>query len=215
MEIRHGRVRLRLHERKDGNGTALLLLHALGAASSSWGEAGAAWNGPVYALDFCGHGDSGWLTGGAYTPEILAADADVALSHIGPAAVAGAGLGAYIALLLAGGRPEQIRAALLIPGPGLAGHGPEPDHLRGARFSFLDETPKYERSGCDPMVAFLASDVRPPDYAERFGRAARRLLFLEDGEERPPWWEAARQSPSASAVEGDLESALEILARPE
>ena len=64
------------------------------------------WPGPVWALDFTGHGASTVPRGGGYTAEVLMADADAALAHLGPATVLGRGLGAYVALLLAGARPR-------------------------------------------------------------------------------------------------------------
>ena len=60
------------------------------------------WPGPVYALDFTGHGRSDVPAGGGYSAEILLADADHALAHLGTATVVGRGLGAYIALMLGG-----------------------------------------------------------------------------------------------------------------
>jgi pimeloyl-ACP methyl ester carboxylesterase len=212
IELRHGRVSIALHERKDGEGPALLLLHALGGSAADWGAEIAAWPGRVLALDFSGHGSSGRIRGGAYYPEILAGDADAALAEIGPAHLAGAGIGAYVALLLAGARPDPVPGALLLPGAGLAGGGPLPDFeaTPGVGWSDLpDEIP----GGADPAVVRLDRDIRPVDYAQAFAKAARRLLLAEDGNPRPPWWEAVRASPSASPVSPDLEKALAELAR--
>jgi pimeloyl-ACP methyl ester carboxylesterase len=105
----------------------LLLLHALYESSRSWGDLPQHWSGPVYGLDFSGHGDSDRIRGGAYLAEMLIGDADVALAHVGSTALAGAGIGAYVAVLLAGARPEQVPAALLLPGAGLTGGGATPE----------------------------------------------------------------------------------------
>ncbi|MBI4518709.1 MAG: alpha/beta hydrolase [Deltaproteobacteria bacterium] len=217
MRIRHGRIALELHQVRRGDGPALLLLHGLYEESASWGEAPAVWAGSIYALDFSGHGRSEWLTGGGYTPELLAADADAALAQIGRAALAGAGVGAYVALLLAGTRPELVPAALLLSGAGLAGGGAQPD-FTGPRFPLLDspapdEPPASETTRHDPLVRALARDVRPPDYAAPFAHAARRLLLLEDGTPRPPWWQAVRQAPGAQTVAADLHLAFTRLAQ--
>ena len=67
-----------LHELSGGTGEALLCLHELGGRADDWRDRTAAWSGPVFALDFSGHGQSSWLRGGGYTPELLAADADAA-----------------------------------------------------------------------------------------------------------------------------------------
>ena len=69
-------------------------------------------------------------------------DVDAALAHLGPSTVLGRGLGAYIALLIAGARPDLVRGAVLADGPGLVGGGREPrlglraaagDHRRTTR----------------------------------------------------------------------------------
>ncbi len=237
MRITHGRITLELHELAKRSGPTLLLLHALGGSSEDWGETPATWAGSVFALDFCGHGRSDWLAGGAYYPELLLGDADAALAAVGDAAVAGAGLGAYLALLLAGARPELVHGALLLPGCGLAGGGPQPDFDRevspllisGEQGSAprtssasrtwppVDSRPSNDAPStspsCDPLVHALDLIVRPVDYAETFARAARALMLVEDGEPRPPWWAAARLSPAAEALTADLQCAFSRLAQ--
>jgi pimeloyl-ACP methyl ester carboxylesterase len=205
MRIKHGRIHLELHELAQRDGLPLLLLHALFGSSADWGEAPGLWPGPVFALDFAGHGQSESIVGGAYYPELLVGDADVALGHIGRAAIVGAGVGAYVALLLAGARRDNVPAAVLLPGAGLAGGGALPDFHR--EFPQLALTARLP-DGCDPMVQSMERDVRPVDYAESFAHAARRLLLVEDGEPRPPWWEAARRSASARVIQCDLPVAL-------
>ena len=212
MRLTHGRITLELHELARGTGPALLLLHALYGCSDDWGQAPAAWPGPVYALDFAGHGKSDWVPGGVYYPENLAADIDAALHHIGGAAIAGAGLGAYLGLLVAGARPDLIPAALLLPGAGLDAGGALPDFdapLQSAARSARGEPAEHH---ADPSVRLLDIYVRPLEYVAPFAQAARRVLLAEDGSPRPPWWEAARRSPSAEVVASDLRVALQRLA---
>jgi pimeloyl-ACP methyl ester carboxylesterase len=206
-ELVHGRVHLWLEERKRGEGPPLLLLHGLGESGADWDDDVATWPGSVFSLDFSGHGRSGRVAGGAYTCEILVGDADAALAEIGPAAVAGRGLGAYAALLLAGGRPDDVLAALLFPGPGLAGGSAAPDFDRDPRITLDDPAPpasnglQPERSTDWRVVRCCESDVRPVDYAQEFAVAARRLLLVEDGSERPPWWNATRTAPGVNVLE--------------
>jgi pimeloyl-ACP methyl ester carboxylesterase len=213
--LRHGRVPLTLHLLRPGEGGPLLCLHALRGSASDWAEAAAAWPGPVYALDFAGHGASGWIAGGGYTPELLAGDADVALARLGTAWLVGAGLGAYVALLLAGARPEHVPGALLLPGDGLGGGGGEPDPAREPSLEWArlrgEPPPPGERPAFDPFTAQLEREFRPPDYAAAFAARASRLLLLEDGEPRPPWWQAAAHAASAERVEAP--SAAAALAR--
>ena len=143
----HNKVRLALHELRGGSSgsRALLLLHGLGERSlddvPAWAQP---WPGPVCALDFTGHGSSTVPRGGGYSAELLLADADAALSDLGEATVVGRGVGAYVALMLAGARAANVRGAVLCDGPGLAG-GPifPPAH---------DETPRGAKSGDGPAT---------------------------------------------------------------
>ena len=166
--LRHNRVDLALDHLRDGDGTPLLLLHGLGerapAAVPSWA---AAWTGPVHALDFTGHGGSTVPSGGGYTAEVLMGDADAALAHLGPCTVVGRGLGAYVALLIAGGRPELVRGAVLADGPGIFGGGVGPVSPQ------VVVAPDGAPTPPDPYALLeLSKDVRPPDYAVAFARAA-------------------------------------------
>ena len=163
----HNQVHLALHRLRGGEGRALLLLHGLGERSlTAVPESVAAWPGPVYALDFTGHGESTIPVGGGYNAEVLLADADAALAHLGEATVVGKGLGAYIALLLAGARPALVRGAVLCDGPGLSGGPTGPTSI-----SFVTIEPPY--SAPDPYALVdLSRDLRPPDYAALFVRLA-------------------------------------------
>ncbi len=212
IQLQHGRVTLALHERNSSaTGTPVLLLHELYSSSAGWGETAATWNGPVFALDFCGHGHSAPLKGGAYFPELLAGDADVALQHIGqPIAVAGSGIGAYIAFLLACGRPEQVGAALLLPGRGLAGGGAQPNYDTSKTW-LPSHLPATSDADCDPPVVFLEHDIRPPDYVARLAPAAPALLLADDGSTPPPWWQELEKSSSATTVSGDAQRGFEHL----
>jgi pimeloyl-ACP methyl ester carboxylesterase len=204
MRLNSGRIEVELHELSSGSGRALLLLHDLYGSAADWGEGFAPWPGPVYALDFAGHGRSQWIKGGAYTPEICAVDVDAALRQVGSACLVGAGIGAYVALLVGAARRDIVPSVLLLPGIGLEGGGPTPD-FDGVPRSIGDlATP---RQGCDPMVAFLEHDVRPSDYAAAFAAKVERLLLLDDGTPRPPWWNAARGVAGVQTV-GDVADGL-------
>ena len=215
--IASGRAQVALHELRAGAGPTLLALHALGGSRRDFAALASAWPGRVLALDFAGHGDSDWTRGGSYTPELHAADADAALLESDDACVVGAGLGAYVALLVAGARPGRVRAALLLPGRGLDGGGAAPRHdqaleVRSAEaLRILDARAAQPRPAFDPMLRACETDPRPPDYARAFADAARRLLFAEDGRARPPWWEAARGAACAKAAPADPAGALNAL----
>jgi pimeloyl-ACP methyl ester carboxylesterase len=210
-----------MHALRDVPGPTLLCLHALGGRASDFAELAPHWPGRVLALDFAGHGASARPRGASYTPELLAGDADAALAHAGPACVLGVGVGAYVALLLAGARPAQVEAAYLLPGRGLAGGGAMPrfyfdaDAQRVEAAALLDAIARRDAPGTDPMTRVLESDPRPPDYARAFADAARRLLLAEDGDVRPPWWEMARESASALRAPADPRAGLAMLASGE
>jgi pimeloyl-ACP methyl ester carboxylesterase len=189
IKLTHARVELALHELKAGQGRPLLLLHALGLRSpDTLPDEFAEWAGPVYALDFTGHGASTIPKGGGYTSELLIGDVDAALVHIGPSTIVGRGLGAYVALLTAGARPDIVHGAILCDGPGLAGGGPAPATPQMIRVDENAPAPP------DPWaLAELSKDVRPPDYAVDFARLAQAnadtpIAIAAKG--RPEWLDA-------------------------
>jgi pimeloyl-ACP methyl ester carboxylesterase len=211
-QVRNGLVELVLHDLGGGAaGPPLLLLHGLGEQTPPdrplWT---AGWPGPVWGLDFTGHGASTRPAGGGYTAEMLMADTDAALAELGPSTVAGRGLGAYVALLAAGARPELVRGAVLADGPGLWGGGPVPSSIvLSAATSGTDGAP-------DPWaLAELSRDVRPPDYATAFARQATQLSGLEwplavCARARPPWLESVAAEPGVTDT--TLVEALELYA---
>jgi pimeloyl-ACP methyl ester carboxylesterase len=222
MKLQHGRVAIELHLLKDGEGVPLLLLHALGGASADWSEEWRGWPGPVHALDFAGHGRSGHLRGGGYYPEYFLADADTALEEIGDrAAVAGAGVGAYVALLLAGARPERVPAALLLPGRGLecGGASPDfqavPDGIEAWESRIASDSCRYA-PGTDPLVSSCEHDIRPLDYVAEFAAAAPHLILSREvaaGETAPAWWRTALETSKGELAPIQLSEALEQLHR--
>jgi pimeloyl-ACP methyl ester carboxylesterase len=217
IRLRSGRNEVALHVLHEAPGPTLVCLHALRGRAADFAELAPLWPGRVLALDFCGHGDSDRPRGGSYTPEQLVGDADAALAHAGGACVLGVGLGAYVALLLAGARPSRVPAAYLLPGVGLEGSRILPhslvsgDALHAEVASLLDAAARRDAPGFDPMVCALDLDPRPPDYARAHADAAARLLFGEDGALRPPWWELSRESAAALRAPADPRAGLALL----
>ena len=208
--LRHNRVDLALWELRGGTGRPLLLLHGLGERSTSWLlDTVADWPGPVHGLDFTGHGASSVPAGGGYYCEVLMADADAAVQELGEATVAGRGLGGYIALLIAGARPQQVRGAVICDGPGLLGGGPAPSTTNLYR-------PAQDGTTPDPVAMVeLSQDVRPPDYARTFAWQASALSGLDSAiavaaVNRPPWLAEVAAQPGV--VEADLPTALRLFA---
>ena len=199
--LRHGKIELALHSLRDSGSACrpLLLLHGLGETSPvtvpQWAVS---WPGPIAALDFTGHGDSTIPRGGGYTAELLLGDADAALAALvedsvdNSITIAGRGLGAYIALQLAGARASQVHGAVLIDGPGLAGGPTGPTSQNFFRLPPTD-------TGPDPYALVeLGRDLRPPDYAASFVRLALAGSDLDEpiavcSVFRPKWLDPARQ----------------------
>lgn len=217
IEVQHNHLSLALWELRSGAGRPLLLLHGLGERTSTDRlDAVGTWPGPVYGLDFTGHGESSVPKGGGYYCEILMADVDMALAELDPGStgapgvtVFGRGLGGYVALLIGGARPGLVRGAIIADGPGLHGGGPGPSSPMLFR-------PQQDGSRPDPVALVeLAIDVRPPDYARTFAWQASALSGLDTAiaitaVNRPPWLAEVAAQPGV--VESDLPSALELFA---
>ncbi len=211
--LQHNKVQLALHELRGGSGKPLLHLHGLGertprALPAHLGP----WPGPVWGLDLTGHGDSSVPVGAGYFCEALMGDVDAALAHLGEVALYGRGLGAYVGLLTAGGRAEQVQGTILTDGPGLAGGGPWPGSP-----SIATLVPEPPPGGTpDPWAVHeLTRDIRPPDYASTFARQASVRSGLDTaiavvGVNRPPWVEAVVAEPGV--VECTLPEALALFA---
>jgi pimeloyl-ACP methyl ester carboxylesterase len=209
--LRHNKVDLALHRLREGaSSRPLLLLHGLGEATPPSAPPYVdSWEGPVIGLDFTGHGASTLPHGGGYTAEMLMADADAALAHVGAVTVLGRGLGAYVALLIAGGRPDLVRGAVLADGPGLVGGGIRPGSPYVLDVGDGSTTP-------DPYALFeLSRDVRPPDYAQEYVRQAVQWSGLDNPfavatVTRPEWLEAVVAEPGV--VELGVPAALRVFA---
>ena len=179
--LTHNRVELALHTLRAGTGRPLLLLHGLGERSpDAVPDAVADWNGPITALDFTGHGASTMPIGGGYTAEILMADADAVLQHLGEATIVGRGLGA--------------------DGPGLSGGPSSPVSQPVFSLEPVEASP-------DPYaLAELGRDLRPPDYATAFSRLAVQGSDLEQpitvvARFRPAWVRAVVGEPGVGEAD--------------
>jgi pimeloyl-ACP methyl ester carboxylesterase len=210
ITLRHNRVELALHEIRAGAGRPLLLLHGLGEASPDRVPSRAdTWAGPVYGLDFTGHGASTLPIGGGYTAEILLGDVDAAINHLGEVTIYGRGLGGYIALLAAGAAPDRVLGAVIADGPGLTGGPTEPTSQAVVRLVDDRHTP-------DPYALLeLGRDLRPADYALDFVRMAVTGSDLDEPINvaavfRPPWLAAVAAAPGVAGL--DVPEALALYA---
>ena len=208
---RHNRIDLALHHlqvaQTGATSCALLILHGLGECIPAETPIGLrAWNGDVWGLDFTGHGHSSIPRGGGYTAELLMGDVDAALAHLGTATVVGRGLGAYVALLIAGARPKLVNGAILCDGPGIVGGGIGPGSPR------ITLAPPSHGSPDFYALAELSVDVRPPDYALTYLHQAVQFSELTSpvtivGSVRPPWLAAIEHEPGVRLA--DLAEALD------
>jgi pimeloyl-ACP methyl ester carboxylesterase len=209
--LRHNKVQLALHELRGGGGQPLLHLHGLAERTPPAVPAHlSSWPGSVWGLDLSGHGASDIALGAGYFCEALMGDVDIAIAHLGAVTIYGRGLGAYVGLLAAGGRAEEVRGAILADGPGLAGGGPSP--ASPAVPSAVGPPPPGGTP--DPWALYeLTRDVRPADYAATFARQASTRSGLDVaiavvGVNRPPWLEGVVAEPGV--VECTLDEALAL-----
>ncbi|MFL6205452.1 MAG: alpha/beta hydrolase [Acidimicrobiales bacterium] len=213
VRLRHNKVELALHELRRGSGRPLLHLHGLAERTpASVPPHLEAWSGPIWGLDLSGHGDSSVAVGAGYFCEVLMGDVDAAIAHLGAVTIYGRGLGAYVGLLAAGGRAEDVQGTILADGPGLAGGGPYPGSPAIA--TVVSDAP--EGGTPDPWAIHeLTRDVRPPDYAATFARQAIARSGLDTaiavvGVNRPPWLEEVVAEPGV--IECTLAEALHLFA---
>ena len=199
----HNKVRLALHQLRNGDGRRPAAAARPGRATPHDVPAEVAdWPGPVWGLDFTGHGESTIPKGGGYTCELLMADVDVALHHLGEATLYGRGLGGYVGLLVAGARPD-----------GGAGPGDRrragPGRRRHPAFDGGHHHRRPRRRRPAPPDPFalqeLSRDVRPADYAASFAREAVKQSGLEtpllvSAFARPPWLAAVADEYGVEAV---------------
>lgn len=214
--LRHNRIELALHRLRaatDEDVRPLLHLHGLGECTPLLVPGTVAtWPGEIWGLDFTGHGRSSMPRGGGYTVELLMGDVDAALAHLGPATIAGRGLGAYVALLIAGARPALVRGSVLMDGPGIVGGGIGPGAPR------LTAVAHRRRTTPDSFaLAELTVDVRPPDYAQTYLHLAVQGSDLAEpiavvGHVRPPWLAAIEHEPGVRTT--SVGEALETFVNP-
>ncbi len=165
---------LRLHADHYGDPAAeprVLYTHGFGQNRRAWAGTAQAladrgWNG--LAIDARGHGDSAWLPSGDYQLEQFVAD----LHHLTgeltePPVLIGASMGGLVALLAQG----------------------EPAFAQQQRPPFsalvlVDVTPRWERSGVDRILTFMAA--HPEGFASLEAANAAVAAYLPHRENKDP-----------------------------
>lgn len=211
--LQHNRISLALHTVREGTGRPLLLLHGLGEDASRMAQVPLQWNGPIFALDFTGHGKSSIPNGGGYNAEVLMADVDIALRHIGePVTILGRGLGGYVGFLIACGRASLVRGLVITDGPGLAGGASN-------TVSTTEIASVGKRNGATPdpwALIELSRDSRPASYVLSF----LRLAIANSGMEEPvaistkvsPKWIDALKPEAGVITDISVQEALDMYA---
>jgi pimeloyl-ACP methyl ester carboxylesterase len=161
-----------LHGWMDSSATFQFLVDALGGD----------WH--VIAPDWRGFGDSEWNRGSYYFPDYLA-DLDALLQHYAPDApvtLMGHSMGAMIAGLYAGVRPERLARLVCVEGFGLAATRPEEAPGRYARWlREQHNTPGYQPLGTLDEVAARLIERNPRLDAARARFLAAALTHERDG----------------------------------
>jgi pimeloyl-ACP methyl ester carboxylesterase len=212
ISLQHNRITLALNQLQDVAGRPLLLLHGLGESAVNIASLPLSWAGPIWALDFTGHGASTVPRGGGYSAEILMADVDVALRYLGEATVLGRGLGGYVAFLIAGARPTLVRGAVIVDGPGLTGGS-----IHATSSSEISVAGPRVGQVPDPWALIeLSRDARPPNYAVTFTHLAVATSGLDDPiavtcKVSPPWIEAIK-AEAGVMTDITMQDALDIYA---
>jgi pimeloyl-ACP methyl ester carboxylesterase len=208
--LTHHHASLALHRLSTGSDETarpLLLLHGLGERTpASVPSLAAGWPGPVFGLDFTGHGASTIPVGGGYSAEILLADADAAVRHLSSCTVVGRGLGAYVALLLAAARADVVHGTVLLDGPGMIASDNGPGSSSPLTIDPHAPAPP------DPFALLeLSRDIRTADYAAVLARMALHGSALDHPlvvatVNRPGWLAAVVDEPGV--VQTDAVDAL-------
>jgi pimeloyl-ACP methyl ester carboxylesterase len=104
----------------DGRGRPVVFLHGVTGSGWDWHHVGRGlgtrlMSGVPVALDFRGHGDSGWSASHSYRSADHAADVCALIDHLdaGPVDLVGYSWGALVAVLVAARRPEIVRSVVL------------------------------------------------------------------------------------------------------
>jgi pimeloyl-ACP methyl ester carboxylesterase len=106
--------------RFDGQGPPVVFLHGVTGSAWDWHHVGRElgtrlMSGVPVALDFRGHGDSGWSTSHNYRSADHAADVSALIDHLGagPVDLVGYSWGALVAVMVAVRNPETVRSVVL------------------------------------------------------------------------------------------------------
>jgi pimeloyl-ACP methyl ester carboxylesterase len=174
----------------------VVLVHGVTGSAATWHGVAPALSerAHVVAVDLRGHGDSTWLTDGAYTSRGHATDVVAVLEALGvaPAVLVGSSWGALVALAVADARPDLVAGLVLVDIEPSSTQSETAVPPRPRRFDDLAAATSAVRTanphGPDALVAlFAAASTAPgPDG----GRVPRHdPVFFERWPFRAEdWW---------------------------
>ena len=183
--------------------TPVVLLHGFQDCGATW-QFLADCLPPEWSLaapDWRGFGHSEWAPGGYWFPDYLA-DLDALLDELvpgAPARIIGHSMGANVAQLYAGVRPQRLAWLVNLEGFGLSRTDPKDAPARYGRW--LDQLREPLREGRYRSVAQLASFLRSKNPR----LPADRAEFVAGAWTRPAPPVPSASAPSASAAPADVE----------
>ena len=174
---------VRIAYRREGSGSAVVLLHALASSSATWSSLTrdlVASGREVIALDLRGHGQSSWT--GDYLLDSVQRDVVGVLDALGIAGfdLVGHSLGAHVAALLVGLHPDRVRTLVLEDPPVPPRSGPPRSPRRGLAL-FLAVQGLLRREFDRGMVSPVLAQLRAPDPVWWDGLAAIKAPTLVIG----------------------------------
>ncbi len=182
---------LLLHGWMDAGATFQFLADALPATRS------------LVALDWRGFGESAWPDDGYWFPDYYA-DLDALLGQLSPDAPAtliGHSMGANVAMMYAGIRPERVRAVICIEGFGLPRTRPEQAAERYRTWlTQLGETPAFARFPSHEAFAQFLGKRNPRLPPERAAFIARAWAAAHAGRRRDDARRPAAQAREPGAL---------------
>jgi pimeloyl-ACP methyl ester carboxylesterase len=160
----------------DGQGSALVLLHAFAADRTLWQPQVHALSGKhrVIAVDLRGFGASGRTDGNAVEVDRYADDVAALLTGIGlaPSVIGGISLGGYVALALAERHPHLLRGLLLAN----TRAGADTELAKTGRQTLAQE---LREQGSAAVVAFYGDKLFGPTMSEHARQTIRAMMLRQ------------------------------------
>lgn len=164
----------------DETDPSVLLLHGGGQTRHAWGRAARALVSAgrhVVALDFRGHGDSGWAKDGDYSLDALIRDVRAVIGQMpSPPVIVGHMMGGLVALAVAGEADDEVARAIVLVNTSLE---IEAERL-GKVHIFMNST-QEGFSSVEEAVASVMANRPYRTHMDSLAAIRRSLRLCEDG----------------------------------